>query len=123
MRGIIMSNLKCEDGSPMNDGFNNNTYNLLFGNYDNLPEEEQGSYEKVVAYATINRFTKLLRLFYKNMIIYLGKITFTRDTKQYEYKNNNLIITFDKLSNCFEDKDLIKELTSNKRYGKCHTRA
>lgn len=57
------------------------------------------------------------------MIIYLGKITFTRDTKQYEYKNNNLIITFDKLSNCFEDKDLIKELTSNKRYGKCHTRA
>lgn len=31
MKGIIMSNLKCEDGSPMNDGFNNNTYNLLFG--------------------------------------------------------------------------------------------
>ena len=45
------------------------------------------------------------------------------ETKQYEYQNNDLIITFDKLSNCFEDKDLIKELTSNKRYGKCHIRA
>ncbi len=127
-----MSNPKREDGSPMKDGINNNTYNLLFGDYDNLPEEEQGSYENVVAYATIDRFTKLqekkiftklLKLFYKNTIFDLDKITFNEETKQYEYKNNDLIITFDKLSNCFEDKDLIKELTSNKRYGECHSRA
>lgn len=129
--GVIMSNPKREDGSPMKDGINNNTYNLLFGDYDNLPEEEQGSYENVVAYATIDRFTKLqekkiftklLKLFYKNTIFDLDKITFNEETKQYEYKNNDLIITFDKLSNCFEDKDLIKELTSNKRYGECHSR-
>ena len=25
--GVIMSNPKREDGSPMNDGINNNTYN------------------------------------------------------------------------------------------------
>ena len=54
-----MSETKRKDGSPMNDGINNNTYNLLFGDYDNLPEEEQGSYETVVAYVTIDCFTKL----------------------------------------------------------------
>lgn len=37
-----MSETKRKDGSrPMNDGINNNTYNLLFRDYDNLPEEEQ----------------------------------------------------------------------------------
>lgn len=127
-----MSEPKRKDGSPMNDGINNNTYNLLFGDYDNLPKEEQGSYENFVAFATINNFTKLqekkiftklLKIFYKNTIIDLDKITFNEDTKQYEYKNNDLIITFDKLSNYFDDKDLIKELTSNKRYGKCHSRS
>lgn len=127
-----MSETKRKDGSPMNDGINNNTYNLLFGDYDNLPEEEQGSYETVVAYVTIDCFTKLqekkiftklLKLFYKNTIIKLDKITFNEETKQYEYKNNDLIITFDKLSNYFDDKDLIRELKSNKRYGKCHSRA
>ena len=84
-RGVIMSNSKREDGSPMKDGINNNTYNLLFGDYDNLSKEEQGSFEIVVAYVTIDRFTKLqekkiftklLKLFYKNTMIDLDKITF-----------------------------------------------
>lgn len=127
-----MSNSKCKDGSSMKYGINNNTYNLLFGDYDNLLEEEQVSYESSKAFDTIDRFTKLqekkiftklLKLFYKNTVIDLDKITFNCQKKQYEYKNNNLIITFDKLSNFFDDKDLIKELTSNKRYGKCHIRA
>lgn len=131
-RGVIMSNPKRKDGSLMSDGINNNTYNLLFGDYDNLPKGEQGRYENVVAFATIDCFTKLqekkiftklLKLFYKNTVINLDKITFNKDTKQYEYKNKDLIITFDKLSNCLEDKELIKELTSNKRYGECHRRS
>lgn len=95
-----MSNPKREDGSPMKDGINNNTYNLLFGDYASLPEEEQGSYENVVAYATIDCFTKLqekkiftklLKLLYKNTIIDLEKITFNEETKQYEYKNNDKV--------------------------------
>lgn len=127
-----MSELKRKDGSPIDDGINNNTYNLLFGDYDNLPENEQGSYENINAFATIDCFTKLqekkiftklLKLFYKNTIINLDKITFNEDTKQYEYKNNDLVINFDKISNYFEDKDLIKELTSKKRYNKCHSRS
>ena len=127
-----MSELKRKDASPMNDGINNNTYNLLFGDYDNIPEEEQGTYENVVAFATIDRFTKLqekkiftklLNLFCNNKTVDLGKITFNKETLQYEYKDNDLVITFDKLSNCLDDKDLINELTSSKRYGNCHNKA
>ena len=127
-----MDKLKRKDNSSIKDGINNNTYHLLFGDYNNLPKEEQGSYENVIAYITIDCFTKfqekkifikLLKLFFQNSVIDLNKITFNEKIKQYEYKNNNLTITFDKLSNCFEDKGLIKELTSNKRYRKCHSRA
>ena len=54
-----MGNKKREDGSHMNDGINNNTYNLLFGDNENLPEEEQGTYTNAIAFATIDRFTKI----------------------------------------------------------------
>ena len=47
-----MKNKKREDGSSMNDGINNNTYNLLFGDNENLPEEEQGTYTNAIAFAT-----------------------------------------------------------------------
>lgn len=84
---LNISELKRKDGSPIDDGINNNTYNLLFGDYDNLPENEQGSYENINAFATIDcftklqekkAFTKLLKLFYKNTIINLDKIIFMR---------------------------------------------
>ena len=72
-----MCNLKRGNNILMNDGINHNTYNLLFSDYYNLPKEEQGNYENVVAYATIDCFTKLkgkkiftklLTIFYKNSI-------------------------------------------------------
>lgn len=69
------------------------------------------------------KFTKLLKLFYKITPIDLNKIIFNKEIGQYEYRNQDLVITFDKLSKCFNDKELIKELTSNKRYHKCHIRA
>ena len=126
-----MSNLKCEDGSLRVDGINSNTYNLLFCDYHNLPQKDQGSYENLVVMRTVELFTKLeekriftklLKLFYKNKIIDINKITFNDETKQYEYRDNNLVINFDKISNHFEDKKLIEELTSEAREGKCHAR-
>ena len=45
------------------------------------------------------------------------------ETKQYEYVLDNKIITFNMLSNIVNDKELIKELKSNKRFGKCHIRS
>lgn len=54
-----MENKRRKDGSSMNDGINNNTYNLLFGDKKNLSEEEQGTYANAIAFATIDRFTKI----------------------------------------------------------------
>lgn len=124
--------LKDEDGSPRDDGINSNTYNLLVCDYHNLTEKDQGSYENLVVIRTIELFTKLeekkifiklLKLFYKNKIIDINKITFNDKIGQYEYRDNDLVLTFDKISNHFEDKKLIKELTSKARDGKCHVRA
>lgn len=127
-----MYQLVREDGSLKSDGINDTTYNLLFiGNHD-LPEEEQGSYENLVVIRTIELFTKLeekkiftklLKLFYKNTVIDINKITFNEETMQYEYRDNDLVITFDKISNHIDDKDLIKELTSKERERKCHIRS
>lgn len=114
------------------DGINNNTYNLLFEDYDNLKEKEQGNYEFACAFATIDWYTKiqekkifmkLLKLVFKNTIVQLDKITFNEHTQQFEYKDNDITFTFDKMANCFENEKIKKELTSNKRYGECHTRA
>lgn len=127
-----MEDRKRKDGSPMNDGINNNTYELLFRDFDNLPENERGTYENAKAFATIDRFTKLqemniftklLKIIYKGANIDLSKITYNKETKQFEYRDNDRVISFDRLSDHFQDKDLKKELMSNKRYGECHSKA
>lgn len=53
----------------------------------------------------------------------MNNISFNKESKQFEYRNGDKVITFDKLSNHFEDDDIKKELMSNKRYGECHTQA
>ncbi len=127
-----MENRKRKDGSPMNHGINNNTYKLLFGDFYNLPENERKTYENVMALATIERFTKLqemkiftklLKMIYKRANIDLNKITYNKEIKQFEYRDNDKVITFDRLSDYFSDKDIKRELMSNKRYGKCHIQA
>ncbi len=108
---------------------NKNTYNLLFSDYHNLPQIDQGSYENEMAYYTIDYFTKLKeknkgkKNFFNNKLINLNKISFNKKTKQYIYRNKNLLITFNKLSDCFNDMEVIKELTSEKRYHKCHIKS
>lgn len=62
-------------------------------------------------------------MFNKQLDIDLNNISFNEESKQFEYRNGDKIITFDKLSNHFEDDDIKKELMSNKRYGKCHVQA
>lgn len=124
--------MKRNDGSSANDGINNSTYNLLFNDYDNVPDDDIETIENYIAYVTIDKFTKLrdnkliiklFKLISKKSIINLNKINFNEKTKEYEYINNNMVITFDKLSNYINDKSLVKELTSNKRYHKCHSRS
>lgn len=126
-----MRNRKRKDENPLNEGMNNNTYELLFRNFDNLPENESGTYENVMAIATIDRFTKLqemkiftklLKIIYKRANIDLDKITYNKEIKQFEYRDNGRVITFDRLSDHIQDEDLKKELMSNKRYEECHAK-
>ena len=128
-----MDTMLRKDGSSRRDGVNNNTYELLFKDFIDLPIEEWGSYKNEVAINTISEFTKnqeknifgnLLRNFYQNKYkIDSDKIIFNEETKQYEYRDNNTVITFDKISNYFDDRKIKKELTTDDRRHKCHVRS
>ena len=69
-----------------------------------MPEEEQGTYTNAIAFATIDRFTKiqekkiftkLLKMIYKQQNIDLNNISFNKESKQFEYRNGDKVITFD----------------------------
>ena len=113
-------------------GINQQTYELIFKNDDNLPRSKQGSYKELIADTTIKEFTKIdekkfltkiLKLLRSHTLIDLKKINFNETLKKYEYNNFGEIITFDKISNYLENETDIKELTSNKRSGLCHLRS
>lgn len=117
---------------PINDGINEKTYDLLFSDDANLPEDKQGNYYNMIAWLTIDRFTKEkkktifkkgLKILFKDKELDLNKIIFNKETKEYEYRDKDLVITFNKISDFITNEDLIKELTSDKRYGKCHDRS
>lgn len=85
-----MNNLNRTDGSPLNDGINNNTYDLLFKDYDNDIKELQNNEENFNAWITIDHFTKLqekkiftklLKFMLKNSEIDLSNITYNNEIK------------------------------------------
>lgn len=108
------------DNRKRKDGINDNTYELLFRDFYNLPENERGTYENSVALKTIELFTKLQEI---KANIDLSRITYNKEINQFEYRDNDRVITFDRLSDHFEDEDIKKELMSNKRHRQCHEKA
>lgn len=89
-------------------GINNNTYNLLFSDYDNIPKEEQLALEKSYIISVIQLYTrfreksifsKILKLnFEKKYKIDFSKIKFNEENQNYEYEFQGEVYTFDKLS-------------------------
>ena len=127
-----MKDKKLDNKLYKSSGINKKTYELLFSDFNNLPENERGTYDNEKAFVTIDRFTKLqekniftklLTRKYKKADIDFDNITYNKALKQFEYRDGNRIITFDKLSNYILDKDLKKELMSNERCGKCHIKS
>lgn len=114
-------------------GINKNTYELLFSDYDNIPEKEQPAIENSYIITIIQLYTrfrekdifsKLLKLaFEKKYKIDFSKIKYNEKTKEYEYEFNGEVYTFDKLSNELENKNVKKELESERRYGQCHEKS
>ena len=119
-----MNDKKLDNELYDSSGINKKTYELLFSDFNDLPENERGTYDNEKAFVTIDRFTKLqekkiftklLTRKYKKADIDFDKITYNKALKQFEYRDGNRIITFDKV--------LKKELMSNERCGKCHLKS
>lgn len=122
-----MEDRKGKESKYTKSGINKNTDELLFSDYDNIPEEERTSIENNYIMAVIQSYTrfrekgifsKLLKLtFEKKHKIDFSKIKYNDKTEEYEYELNGEVYTFDKLSNELENKNIKKELESERRYG------
>ena len=114
-------------------GIHPDTYKMLFSDNKNLPKEELATNENTMILATLNVFTKLEHksIFIKflkkrlshNLNVEVDKIIYNEETKEYEYKVGERTITFRMISDIVKDKEFLKELKSNKRFGKCHERS
>ncbi len=118
------------DGSNVNDGINNNTYELLFKDYPNLPSEEQGSREDALRFITLDRFTrhekrnllvKIKDFLNKQVNIDISKISYDEEKDGYVYNDEEVSIPFNLISRISEGPGIKKELLSDKRYGTCHS--
>lgn len=128
-----MEDRKGKESKYTKSGINKNTDELLFSDYDNIPEEERTSIENNYIMAVIQSYTrfrekgifsKLLKLtFEKKHKIDFSKIKYNDKTEEYEYELNGEVYTFDKLSNELENKNIKKELESERRYGQCHSKS
>jgi hypothetical protein len=114
-------------------GINKNTWNLLFSDYDDIPDDEKSDIKNSYIITMIQTYTKFreksifskaLKLYFeKKYKVDFSKIKFNEETKSYEYEVEGEIYTFDKLSNKIDNKKIKKELESEKRYKQCHSKS
>ena len=114
-------------------GINKNTYNLLFKDEENLPEEQKNSPENshiITMVQTYTRFrqkdifSKLLKMYFENKYnVDFSQIRFNEETKEYEYEFEGQVYTFDKFSDYITNEKMKKELESYRRDGKCHSKS
>lgn len=112
------------------DGINKKTYELLFKDEDNIREmdfdEKKRCYllyiiEKYTRFREKSIFSTLLKLYYGSKTKFdFSKIKFNETTGEYEFEEFGEKLTFNKLSNLIENKELRGKLESEKRYGECH---
>ena len=117
------------DGSLVNDGINNNTYELLFKDYFNLSEEECGSIKDALTFIALDSFTKNERenklvkfndFLNGEFIIDVSKISYDEEKNSYIYNDEDYSIPFNLISRLFNGFGFKEELLSDKRYGQCH---
>ena len=124
---------KPENEGKYNGGINVKTRDLIFKDYHNITEKDRGTRKDEKELCAIEFFTrqvgegvtyifkkKILKLIYN---INLDKIIFNEKTGFYELWEKDKVIIFDKASNYFSRGEIVNELESRKRYGKCHLRS
>lgn len=112
------------------NGINKNTFDLLFNDYKNDPEDyfDPMATDAIIAIDTFTRLkekTMFQKLIKKTLskITSIDKISYNPITRQYEWHDGPNLITFDLLSKYIDDEKLKDELTSKKRYHLCHKRS
>lgn len=116
------------------NGIHKNTDKLLFDDkhYEETDRDiikNSYSLEILEKYTKLREkriFKKLLEIYYKKRYsIDFSKITYNRETCQYEYRDefDGEIYTFNKLSNLLDEQEIKDELESNRRYKKCHEKS
>ena len=116
-----------EDDSYILDGINNNTYNLFFGDDENLPEERWGDLQKYMAWRTISHFTMFtddismeeIQSMSDEKLLLNYKFITKKDDITYKYDDGTQMYEFIKMSDYYLSDNLKKELQSEERYGKC----
>ncbi len=115
-----------EERTFKQDGINDKTYELLFEDNVKLENEDENKDGHIKAFIAIDTFTKIrskkdyykAKIYLKNMAD-LNKINYNKQTKKYEYKDENIEVEFEKLSSFLKSKKYKEELESEKRYRKC----
>ena len=110
----------------VNGGINKNTFDLLYGSRI-VDKSKQQSSSKYKAFLTIREYTlqqqkniflKILQFVFKQ--IDSRNIKFDEKTNEYTYSHNGVEYTFDMISKYAGDAEVIKELLSRDRDGKCN---
>ena len=114
------------------NGINKNTYDMLFPDFYNIKKEEIADEETSLIIELIDVYTlteqkKLFidlvkKTFDEQYGINYSNIKYNKETKQYEYKIKEKIYTFNELSDITDIEKFKKELKTDKRHHKCHTR-
>lgn len=115
------------------DGINLNTKSILFSDNDIYLENERQIYEKLKIIYAIDIYTQIVhknkikkmirKSLAKRLDIDVSNIRYNNERKKHEYAlTSGEKISFDVLSEHLEkpSKDIIEELESKKRHGKCH---
>lgn len=121
-----------ENSKYYKNGINKNTYDMLFPDFYNIKKEEIADEETSLIIELIDVYTlteqkKLFidlvkKTFDEQYGINYSNIKYNKETKQYEYEIKGKIYTFNELSDITDIEKFKKELKTDKRHHKCHTR-
>ena len=115
------------------EGINNNTYNLLYGDYFGIDAAEVQKLEYFFVYYVMNLYTtqthqrairRLLHIKYTRDLKELNNVNYDKKNKLFFIEVDNEKFYFDLLSNHISSLEAKKELNDlKKRAGECHSRS
>lgn len=126
-----MESIDNKNSKYYKNGINKNTYDMLFPDFYDTENEKIDKKSGLIiqlieVYTLIQQkeiFADLVKNTFKEKYdIDFSNIKYNEETKQHEYKVDGKIYTFNELSDITDIEKFKKELKTDKRHHKCHTR-